>query len=351
MSDVTEPSPSLRADKPVAVSAQALADRNTLAAIAVERTRMPMVITDPRQADNPIVLANKAFLKLTGYRAEEVLGRNCRFLQGKGTSRAAIAAIREALEQDREIDIEILNYRKDGSPFWNQLGLSPVHDEDGELLYIFASQIDVTELRKVQGLEAAEHRLLKEVDHRARNVLAIVDGIVRLSRSDNPKRYAASIQQRVQALALAHSLLAERGWQEIGVEQVIRQQIEPFSSPRVRLAGPDLGVPANMVQPLSLVIHELVNNAVAHGALSAPEGVLDVRWEGGPTPGAITLRWEEVGGPAPSRDPPAGYGMAIMRGMIERQLRGSLSPEWNDTGLTLLLSLPGPQAWSAAHTG
>jgi len=335
VSDVIEPSPSLRADKPAAVSAQALADRDTLAVIALERTRMPMVITDPRQHDNPIVLANKAFLHLTGYRAEEVLGRNCRFLQGEATSPAAVAAIREALQQDRQIEIEILNYRKDGSAFWNKLGLSPVHDEGGELLYVFASQIDVTELRKVQGLEAAEHRLLKEVDHRARNVLAIVDGIVRLSRSDNPARYAASIQQRVQALALAHALLAERGWREVALEQVIRQQVDPFRSPSIRLAGPDITVAAHVVQPLALVVHELVNNAVAHGALSAP--------------GGVTLLWEESGGPAPLVDPPTGYGMAIMKGMIERQLRGSLAREWSQTGLKLALSLPGPQGWAPSE--
>ncbi len=334
---------------PAAVSAQALADRDTLAAIAVERTRMPMVITDPRQHDNPIVLANKAFLSLTGYRAEEVLGRNCRFLQGEATSPAAVAAIREALQQEREIEIEILNYRKDGSAFWNKLGLSPVHDEGGELLYVFASQIDVTELRKVQGLEAAEHRLLKEVDHRARNVLAIVDGIVRLSRSDNPARYAASIQQRVQALALAHALLAERGWREVALEQVIRQQVDPFRSPTIRLAGPDITVAAHVVQPLALVVHELVNNAVAHGALSAPGGGLEVRWEAGPAAGGVTLLWEESGGPAPLVDPPTGYGMAIMKGMIERQLRGSLAREWSQTGLKLALSLPGPQGWAPSE--
>jgi PAS domain S-box-containing protein len=226
LADDVQRSSSLHGDRPAASSPQGLADRNALAAVAVERTRMPMVVSDPRQPDNPIVLANRAFLELTGYSAEEVIGHNCRFLQGEGTSAEAISAIRDAIRDEREIEVEILNYRKNGSAFWNQLALSPVHDDDGRLLYIFGSQIDVTELRKVQSLEAAEHRLLKEVDHRSRNVLAVVGGIVRLSRSEEPVRYARAIQERVEVLAHAHTLLAERGWQEVSLEQVIRQQID-----------------------------------------------------------------------------------------------------------------------------
>ena len=102
------PSSSLHRDRPVIGSVQKLADRNELAAIAFERTRMPMVVTNPRQADNPIVLANQAFLDLTGYAAEEVVGRNCRFLQGNGSSPVAIAEIRAAVAETREVNVEVL---------------------------------------------------------------------------------------------------------------------------------------------------------------------------------------------------------------------------------------------------
>ena len=186
---------------------------------------MPMVITDARLPDNPIVLANKAFLELTGYSADEVIGRNCRFLQGEDTSAEAVAEIRRAIEGEHDLEIEILNYRKDGSAFWNQLGLSPVHNDAGKLLYFFASQIDVTELRKIQILEESEHRLLKEVDHRARNALAVVNSIVRLSRADDAARYADAIQKRVAVLAQAHTLLAERGWVELPLHEVIADQL------------------------------------------------------------------------------------------------------------------------------
>lgn len=92
-------------------------------AAAVRATRMPMVITNPRLPDNPIVFANEAFQKLTGYSKEEILGRNCRFLQGPDTSKAAVTRVREAIARGEAIDVDLLNYRKDGAPFWNALYL------------------------------------------------------------------------------------------------------------------------------------------------------------------------------------------------------------------------------------
>ena len=106
--------------------------RRELALVAVERTRMPMVVSDPNQPDNPIILANLAFLDLTGYSAEEVIGRNCRFLQGPDTDPADVDQLREALvRNDDHIQLELLNYRKDSSPFWNQLVISAVRNADG----------------------------------------------------------------------------------------------------------------------------------------------------------------------------------------------------------------------------
>ena len=234
--DPEEPS-SLHGDRPAAVTKQAFPDRKELSATAFQRTRMPMVITDASQNDYPIVLANKAFLNLTGYDANEVLGRNCRFLQGPATSPAAVAEIRAGLQEEREVDVELLNYKKDGTAFWNLLHLSPIHDDDGRVVYHFASQIDRTAYRRIEALEASEHRLLLEVDHRANNALALVDSIVRLSRPDDPALYAASVQRRVQALARAHALLSQRHWHDIPLRETIRTQIEPYGERRTLLQG------------------------------------------------------------------------------------------------------------------
>jgi PAS domain S-box-containing protein len=145
-------------------------------AAAMRATRMPMLITDPSQSDNPIVFVNDAFLKLTGYTREETLGRNCRFLQGPGTNLEDVNRVRKAVSDRQPIEIDLLNYRKNGTPFWNRLLVSPVFNE-GELSYYFASQLDVTRERtagtsprdldvdtvmqqRIADLTAAEERLL-----------------------------------------------------------------------------------------------------------------------------------------------------------------------------------------------
>lgn len=134
---------------------------------AVRATRMPMLITDPRQNDNPIVFANAAFARLTGYNRGNIIGRNCRFLQGPATDRADVARLRVAIENRVPIELDLLNYKKDGSTFWNRLLVSPVFDEDGQLTYYFASQFDVTlERERLVRLQRDRHDLEAEVARR-----------------------------------------------------------------------------------------------------------------------------------------------------------------------------------------
>jgi PAS domain S-box-containing protein len=122
---------------------------------AVRATRMPMIITNPRLPDNPIVFVNDSFCRLTGYDRDEIVGRNCRFLQGSETDPADVARLREAVAAPRTIEIDIRNHRKDGTPFWNRLLMAPVHDAGGQLAYFFASQLDVTlERERLAALES-----------------------------------------------------------------------------------------------------------------------------------------------------------------------------------------------------
>ena len=124
-------------------------------------TRMPMVISNPRLPDNPIVYVNDAFLELTGYEREEIVGRNCRFLQGPKTDPAAVARIRRAIVDQEFIELDLRNHRKDGSAFWNRLLMVPVRDAAGDVAYFFASQFDVTlERERLVNLEARNGALM-----------------------------------------------------------------------------------------------------------------------------------------------------------------------------------------------
>ena len=327
---------------PVLSAAASFQDRSAhrdLGMVAMERTRTPMVVTDPRLPDNPIVLANNAFFEMTGYGADEVIGRNCRFLQGRDTDEASIAEIREAVADQREFTIEILNYHRDGRPFWNQLMLSPVFDEDGSLRYFFASQIDVTHRRTAQHLEATEHRLLKEVDHRAKNALALVQGIVRLTRSSDPAAYARIVQGRVDALARAHGLLAEAGWHGVPIGRLLHGEAEPFGLQHIHCDGPGVLIASPQVQPFALLIHELLSNAAFHGALSARAGTIEICWHLSDADELI-MHWREAGGPSPAATPSPGLGSAMMEAMVERQLRGRAAFDWRPDGLSCEIRFP-----------
>ncbi|RZI78560.1 MAG: PAS domain-containing protein [Variovorax sp.] len=149
---------------------------------AIEMTRMPMLVTDPRQPDNPIVFANRAFISMSGYSPEEIVGHNCRFLQGPATDKSSVAAIREAVHAERQVQMEILNYRKDGSTFWNALFISPVYDPSGKLVYFFASQLDVSRRRDAEeGLAQAQKmealgQLTGGISHDFNNLLQVMSG-------------------------------------------------------------------------------------------------------------------------------------------------------------------------------
>jgi PAS domain S-box-containing protein len=323
----------------IVISPQTLTDSRDLAMVALQRTRMPITVSDPRQPDNPVVLANAAFLELTGYTASEVVGRNCRFLQGPGTDRKVVDQLRQAIANEREIEVEILNYRKDGSSFWNTVLVSPVHDEKGQLLYFFASQKDETERLRATALEAIERKLLKEIDHRAKNALAVVQSVVRLTPRDDAQAYAASIEGRVEAIARAHRLLAEFKWSGVPVTLLFQGESGRAVGQRIALSGPDTLISATQVQPLGLFIHEVFDNATKHGALSNPVGRLDIRWENGGPNGQLTISVQESGGPSGGVHAKEGLGQRLMKRIATHQLGGKAEFEFNAEGLQSTITL------------
>lgn len=121
-----------------------------------------ILLSDPNQPDNPIIYSNPAFSKLTGYQPEEVIGCNCRFLQGPETDLEVVAQIREAIAQQQEIQATLLNYRKDGQPFWSELKIAPVRAETGKLLYFVGIQTDVTERKQAEAQMQVQARLLDQ---------------------------------------------------------------------------------------------------------------------------------------------------------------------------------------------
>lgn len=163
----------------LAASSQGLVEQGVFEA-AVHKTRMGMALADPNLPDCPLVYVNPAFTRLTGYGPEDALRRNCRFLQGPDTDRAAVRRIHEAIVNRRPIQEEIYNYRRDGQGFWNALYISPVFDDEGVLTYFFASHFDVSARREAvrrqtQRMESMG-ALASGVAHEFNNLLTVVLG-------------------------------------------------------------------------------------------------------------------------------------------------------------------------------
>jgi PAS domain S-box-containing protein len=155
---------------------------------AVIATDITFTITDPREPDNPLVWVNPSFTRITGYEADEVVGRNCRFLQGPATDPAAVADIRSALQERRTVTTTLLNYRKDGSAFWNQLSVSPVFDGEGTLVSFVGVQTDVTERVRVEREREAAFAAEQSARHEAELARAIAEQ----ARSDAEQAQSAA---------------------------------------------------------------------------------------------------------------------------------------------------------------
>jgi len=191
---------------------------------AVETTRMPMIVTDPHQPDNPIIFVNRAFERMTGYTRGELIGTNCRFLQGPETDRSTVDDVRSAIAEHREFAAEILNYRKDGSSFWNALFVSPVFNRSGDLVYFFGSQLDVSRRRDAEeSLHQAQKmeslgQLTGGIAHDFNNLLQVISGYneVMLALIDHPDIDVGRLRRAGEAVRdasdraakLTHQLLA-----------------------------------------------------------------------------------------------------------------------------------------------
>jgi PAS domain S-box-containing protein len=182
-------------------------------AAAVRATRMPMVITDPAQIDNPIVFCNEAFQTLSGYDRSEIIGRNCRFLQGPDTNREQVTKVRQAIDAQTDIAVDLLNYRKDGSTFWNALYLSPVRNDAGKVVFFFASQLDVTDRVKAQTIISKQKLLVEqEVEARTSDLEAALERFLISLHRNQRLRNSSSIPGASRGRRYGRWHPTGRGW-------------------------------------------------------------------------------------------------------------------------------------------
>ncbi len=279
---------------------------------ALESASQGIIITDAGRPDHPVIYANPAFERLTGYPRAEVLGRNGRFLQGAGTDPAAVAELRRAVREGRPCSVELLNYRKDGTPFWNALSLAPVRDAGGRLTHFVGVHTDVTERRRLeeqyrqaQKMEVVG-RLAGGIAHDFNNLLTVINGYGELVLAalgpDHPARASLLEMARAgeRAAALTRQLLAFSRQQVLAPRVLsLNEVVTDLERMLRRLIGEDVALETRLQPDLDSVKADpgQMEQALLNLAVNARDAM--------PRGGKLTVQTRNVG-PARGGAAPGG---------------------------------------------
>lgn len=349
---------------------------------AVRLTRMPMIVTDATLPGNPIVFANPAFLDLSGYSLEEVTGQDPHFMNGPETNAETVRRYQAAMEEGRDEDVEILQYRKDGRPFLAMLFASPLDDGQGIVLHHFLSYLDITrrheaeqalrnlteqleakvisrtaELQnandRLERLVQEKQMLLAEVNHRAKNSLSIASSLLGIQgrRQSDPQVRALFVeaQDRLMSMSRVHDLLSRSETaQQVSLCTYLVDLCEALRPTTERddcialTAECDEGisVPADVAIPLGIIATELITNAVKHAFPPPMCGTIAVvarRLEGS----QIEFRVRDNGsGMSASREGSLGYNLVET---LVRQIRGEMHVK-DSPGVAVTILFQNPDA-------
>ena len=318
---------------------------------------LSVVLSDPRVEDTPIVFVNEAFTETTGYSAKVAVGRNCRFLQGEKTDPNAVRAIREALADEREITIDILNYRADGEEFVNRLMIAPLRDEDtGVLAYFLGIQTQRSDYTSFSERNAELDERLRELQHRVKNHLTLVIAMIRLEANrvgngDDPQATFEVLSRRVETLSLLYQQFADAardGSDKVPLGAYLSRvcaATQGLSEPGRILVNVDMdevSMEADDAARVGLFLSEVLNNAIEHGfgggQQSIPDGGrIDVRLD---VSDRLVLRVADngrglAGAGWPRRD---SLGGRIVLDLVAR-LRSELDVR-EDRGTVVTLTMP-----------
>lgn len=280
---------------------------------------------------------NPGAQRLFGYLAEEVIGKPVTILIPP-ERHDEDAAILERIRRGEYVEhYDTIRRRKDGSLVEISIAVSPVKNAKGEVVGASKIARDISERKRTETLIAT---LAREAEHRAKNVLAVVQAMVRLSQSDTPEGLKQAIEGRIQALANVHTLFVQSRWTGAELRNLIEEELSPYArgGARTRVDGPTVLLTQDGAQTVAVTVHELATNAAKYGALSVDDGHVDVEWSRG-ADGMLLIRWTESGGPPVRAPPHGGVGRRVVESMI-RGVNGKLQFDWCAEGFKCKIALP-----------
>jgi PAS domain S-box-containing protein len=286
--------------------------------------------------DGIVTSWNSGAERLFGYTAEEMMGRPIAILGAPGRE-AEMPMILERIRRGERIQhFDTVRRRKDGTLVEISLTVSPVRDSTGRIVGASKIARDISERR---AAEERQRLLVAELDHRVKNTLAVVHSLAARSLGTSPERQ--TLLGRLQALTNAHELLSAGKWRAGNLAGLVQAELAAHLG-QVEVKGADLPLTARATLTLALVLHELAANAAQHGALSVPEGRVELAWRiGGNGSGPrFHLTWAEQGGPAAGSSRPTGFGLALIERAPRHDLQAEVRLTFGQTGLVYTLAAP-----------
>ena len=228
--------------------------------------------------------------------------------------------------------------RPNGEMRWCICAAAMTTNAEGRVVRVSGVTVDITDRKEA---EERQTLLAREVDHRARNALAVVQSIVRLTRAKTTQMYASTVEGRIRALAQAHNLISQSRWQGADLGTLVEEELNPYRTSdgdKIIAQGPAVSLRPVMAQTLALALHELATNAAKYGALSTASGKVRLQWE--LQSDCLMLNWSETGGPPTDVPTSQGFGTQIINASIRSQPGGQVNFDWLPGGLTCTLSVP-----------
>jgi PAS domain S-box-containing protein len=235
--------------------------------------------------------------------------------------------------------------RRDGEFRWVEAHRLAYFEGNGREPRLVSSIGTVQDITERKQHEEQEHLLMREVSHRAKNMLSVVDSIAHLTATQNPEDFVERFSERVQALSANQDLLIRNDWKGVDVEDLVHTQLAHFAdlvSTRIAIHGPRLRLNPASAQAIGLALHELGTNAGKYGALSTDTGRVDIGW--GTDGDTFTMSWTERDGPHVSAPERRGFGTIVMEAMAERSVGGKVNLGYAPTGVTWRLICPATNA-------
>ncbi|TMJ02728.1 MAG: PAS domain S-box protein [Alphaproteobacteria bacterium] len=304
-------------------------EANALLASTVHSSTDAIFSIDP---DLTIKTWNGGAEQLYGYTALEAIGRSLRVICPEKLHDEQAGLYRETMN-GRPVLLETTRRHKDGHLIPVGISGSPIFSSEGRVIGVAAVHRDMTEHRAYE-----EHLAftLRELSHRTKNLLAVVQGLAHMiaRRSDDIDAFEARFRGCVQALAYSHDLLVQHDWQGATLEELLRVQLAPFGGvdgAKIVAQGPEVFLTPPTMQSLGLIMHELATNATKHGALSSPTGSVAIGWTRDPSDNGIRLNWQERGGPLVGQPKRKGFGQVVFE-RIGASLDGAISVDFRPEG-------------------